>query len=1054
MVQAGDQIQIDTEQVAQLRVQHFVRSFEDSYLTLACHAALPLILTPELVNYLRNRFMPGEVPWVAEADLLLSDLCYEVGYETYAMEPDVRSFLINELQGRFGQKRMQDVARLMVNYVRHLARNSPRARHYELQTQQWAALAYLDDQRSQTVKELAESFKACLAELGQAGNSQADANQAEIIRLSKIVEDLKSQLKDYPDLIKYAQLTSEILTAPEGFELDEAESHSRFSQSVDVLGVKLPPLKELKPHVAPGTTTIRKPVSIKRWAYLLGNPYEFVAPELGIGELRNLLMSLGYEVKQRIDIARKAVLDDLRNFAQVGPDDLFFFYCAGPVQHPFALRGGVNSFTLKNVFEILAHVAARKIVVFLDPTDSGPELWTQHLELPHEIRQNITIAVIAPDTRRKTRPGDFSSRLATILKRLVNSQLDQPLKVRDLIESLESPDQSVESRHGTPVTMFQVFGDAENLVLIDGEQDTRVPLRNPFLTPTSDYNRAFGREALISEIVSIIRRDENIWLYGEPGIGKTLILKSLIEVGPSYLDLPQGAVMYFNLSSIRDESEIFSVFYRNLPMVSTAPPDKEGRTFTRLTGDYKAEQLVLCVDNVDRANTVGLDQIFFALKRAGLGDIKIFLVCTSRELDRSLMKSRSRPFTFLYVAPINVFDVRTYIMNQLGESGIEFTEADIEAIYRESKGFPNRVRKLAATVFEKYASSAERNYGPPGAESSSKVSTRSFLDPRGAPPPIPVSDEPGSLARSSVARKRAQPVSNRKTHTVDQKGKGLYHSLKEAVAHAKPFDILQILPGVYTESVIINKPLTISAYGSVQIDSKGKTCIEIRADKCELHGINISGIGRSNQYGVRVVKGNATISDCTIAGFRYDGIEVRPGASAEILRSTFRENLCGICFEGTGKVEDCLIKYNDEVGIFVGSKGFAHVLRSKIDENGYGILIQGGRARIEQNSLEDNQNGSIIQSKSIKGAVELIDNLEHTKARAARVTSSGAVSSPTLRTSKGASKSRPASKSAPRRLKTSSKSGSKSSRKAWARSSKAATKGARPLSSKRGTKKR
>src|ERR1041384_1101449 len=192
MVQAGDQIQIDTEQVAQLRVQHFVRRFEDSYLTLACHAALPLILTPELVNYLRNRFMLGEVPWVAEADLLLSDLCREVGYETYAMEPGVRSLLLNKLRQRFGQKRMQDVARLMVNYVRHLARNSTRARQYELQTQQWAALAYLDDWRSQVVTELARSLKACLAEMGQVGNSQADANQAEIIRISRIVEDLKS----------------------------------------------------------------------------------------------------------------------------------------------------------------------------------------------------------------------------------------------------------------------------------------------------------------------------------------------------------------------------------------------------------------------------------------------------------------------------------------------------------------------------------------------------------------------------------------------------------------------------------------------------------------------------------------------------------------------------------------------------------------------------------------------------------------------------------------------------------------------------------------------
>jgi hypothetical protein len=34
-------------------VERFVSRFEDSYRLLAYHAALPLVLTPELVNYLR-----------------------------------------------------------------------------------------------------------------------------------------------------------------------------------------------------------------------------------------------------------------------------------------------------------------------------------------------------------------------------------------------------------------------------------------------------------------------------------------------------------------------------------------------------------------------------------------------------------------------------------------------------------------------------------------------------------------------------------------------------------------------------------------------------------------------------------------------------------------------------------------------------------------------------------------------------------------------------------------------------------------------------------------
>ena len=44
------------------------------------YAALPLILTPELLNYLRNHFLRDKVPWVAEVDLLLSELCRPVGY--------------------------------------------------------------------------------------------------------------------------------------------------------------------------------------------------------------------------------------------------------------------------------------------------------------------------------------------------------------------------------------------------------------------------------------------------------------------------------------------------------------------------------------------------------------------------------------------------------------------------------------------------------------------------------------------------------------------------------------------------------------------------------------------------------------------------------------------------------------------------------------------------------------------------------------------------------------------------------------------------------------
>ena len=62
------------------RIDRFVRCFEPSYERLLWYAAVPIVLTPELVGYLRSQFLPL-LPWVAEADLLLSELCREVGYE-------------------------------------------------------------------------------------------------------------------------------------------------------------------------------------------------------------------------------------------------------------------------------------------------------------------------------------------------------------------------------------------------------------------------------------------------------------------------------------------------------------------------------------------------------------------------------------------------------------------------------------------------------------------------------------------------------------------------------------------------------------------------------------------------------------------------------------------------------------------------------------------------------------------------------------------------------------------------------------------------------------
>ena len=192
---------------AAAKVNRFVARFEESYRRLVDYAALPLILTPELVHYLRQQFLPA-TPWVAEVDLLLSELCREAGYETYIMTSDVRAYGLSQLRVSDGGAQMQQAARLLLNYVQQTRHEQPEFNPYELEAQRWAALAYLDDGRAKAAQEIADAYTG--------GSAAADAggSAAVFLRLSRLVQELAPEFAAYPELVAYAQVVTELLHTP------------------------------------------------------------------------------------------------------------------------------------------------------------------------------------------------------------------------------------------------------------------------------------------------------------------------------------------------------------------------------------------------------------------------------------------------------------------------------------------------------------------------------------------------------------------------------------------------------------------------------------------------------------------------------------------------------------------------------------------------------------------------------------------------------------------------------------------------------------------------
>ena len=125
---------------------HEVITFESHFgpqcLKLACHAALPSIVSPQLLNLIHINFLSDEsISWLSEIDFLLSPLCRSIGEELFEIEPSIREVLMFELEKEYGIQRRNQIAQF---YHYYLSQTFNRNQNLEIVLmQQWFAEAYL-----------------------------------------------------------------------------------------------------------------------------------------------------------------------------------------------------------------------------------------------------------------------------------------------------------------------------------------------------------------------------------------------------------------------------------------------------------------------------------------------------------------------------------------------------------------------------------------------------------------------------------------------------------------------------------------------------------------------------------------------------------------------------------------------------------------------------------------------------------------------------------------------------------------------------------------------
>ena len=218
-------------------------------------------------------------------------------------------------------------------------------------------------------------------------------------------------------------------------------------------------------------------------------------------------------------------------------------------------------------------------------------------------------------------------------------------------------------------------------------------------------------------------------------------------------------------------------------------------------------------------------------------------------------------------------------------------------------------------------------------------------------------------------------VVKREDLIVSQKGEGDYTTISEAINNANPRTRIYVHPGLYQESLILDKRLEILGVGALEeiiVESEQASCLEMQTDWALVRGITFQETGK--HYAVKVGEGVLVIEDSNLIACNYSVMGVfGTKVSSMLSRCQIREGMWNGIFISDGAtvtVEDSYIGGNRSAGIGIGKGAKLVIQRCRVTDNGgEGIgVYQGGSAVVEDCDLTENGGGAwrVIDNGSLR----------------------------------------------------------------------------------------
>ncbi len=256
----------------------------------------------------------------------------------------------------------------------------------------------------------------------------------------------------------------------------------------------------------------------------------------------------------------------------------------------------------------------------------------------------------------------------------------------------------------------------------------------------------------------------------------------------------------------------------------------------------------------------------------------------------------------------------------------------------------------------------------PTAEALGQAVMEALNEPKDdeAPPPEPAPESPAA--------------SQAKVLTVGKGGTGQFLSLRVALRNAGAGSVIQVSPGVYRETLLIDKDITLVAKGSrgeTILESPGDCPLVLQSGHARFEGLTLRVEPASTASAVSILGGSPSFENCLFEGgaeaaVRVDGEGIQaqfrdchfqaPGQHALVLRGSSQARIEACTLEGflrsgwwigpncRGQAAGLRVGPADGVGVWVGRQGQVGLEDSEVSAcGGGGIEIEpGGSAEVRR----------------------------------------------------------------------------------------------------------